>query len=207
MSFGRATKYVIRSVVENMSVCRASKTCHLAGSRIMSWGPASKYVIWSGIEISHLVGHLNMSFGRSRNMSIASIYIIFGYMSYGRATKYVILSGDDRNVSFGRASKYVIWSGVENVIWSGVEIYHLVICHLVGRRNLSFGRASKYVIWSGVELCHLVGRRNMSFGRVSKYVIWSGVKICHLVKIVRGGGIITLQSKTNCFDWGFISKL
>ena len=62
--------------------------------------------------------------------------------------------------------------------------------HLVGRRNMSFGQASKYVIWSGVEKCHLVGRQNMSFGQNRK-----------------GGGIITLQSKTYCFDWGFISKL
>ena len=130
----------------------------------------------------------------------AQSYISFGYMSYGRATKYVILSRDDRNVSFGRASKYVIWSGVENVIWSGVEIYHLVICHLVGRWNLSFGRVSTYVNWSGVELCHLVGcdtlsgfeiyhlvrRWNMSFGRASRYIIflyfiWSNDKICHYV--------------------------
>ena len=28
--------------------------------------------------------------------------------------------------------------------------------HLVGRRNMSFGRASKHVIWSGVEICHLM---------------------------------------------------
>ena len=147
MSFGRATKYVIRSVVENMSVCRASKTCHLAGSRIMSWGPASKYVIWSGIEISHLVGHLNMSFGRSRNTSIASIYIIW---------LHVIWSCDEICHPVARRSKCVIWSGV--------EICHLVgrrKCHLVGRRNisfgnLSFGRASKFVIWSGNKKCHLV---------------------------------------------------
>ena len=184
MSFGRATKYVIRSVVENMSVCRASKTCHLAGSRIMSWGPASKYVIWSGIEISHLVGHLNMSFGRSRNTSIASIYIIW---------LHVIWSCDEICHPVAQRSKCVIWSGV--------EICHLVgrrKCHLVGRRNisfgnLSFGRASKFVIWSGVNICQLVGRRIMSFGRVRyivglrnisfgqalKHVIWSGIKIYH----------------------------
>ena len=58
-------------------------------------------------------------------------------------------------------------------IGSGVEIYHLVICHLVGRQNF--------------KICLLVGRRIISFGRimsfrrVSKYVISSCFEIYHLV--------------------------
>jgi len=106
----------------------------------MSFGWVSKYVIWSGVltfiwlcdniyhkEICHLVG--------------------------------------GRNMSFGRASKYVILYGFKiSCLWSSVEI-----CHLVG--------GLKYVIWCGIEICLFVGRRNMSFGRESKLVILSGVKI------------------------------
>jgi len=88
----------------------------------MSWGPASKYVIWSGIEISHLVGHLNMSFGRSRNTSIASIYIIW---------LHVIWSCDEICHPVALLSKCVIWSGVET-------------CHLVGRRNMSFDGLGRF---------------------------------------------------------------
>ena len=85
-----------------------------------SFGRASKYVIWSGVEICHLAGLEN---------------ILFGNMSFGRATKYVIRSvveNELESFSFGRASKYVIWQGSKT--------FHLVICHLVERRNMSFGR-------------------------------------------------------------------
>jgi hypothetical protein len=44
--------------------------CHLVGRLNMLFGRASKYVIWSGVEICHLVGRRNMSFGR------ASKYVI-----------------------------------------------------------------------------------------------------------------------------------
>ncbi len=119
----------------------------------MSFGRASKYVIWSGIEICHLVGCQNMSIGRASN------YFIWSGAIYGRALNYVVSSCVEiclvvrQNMSFGWASIY----------------------NLVGRRNisfgnLSFGRASKFVIWSGVKICHLVGRQIISFGRV-RYMV------------------------------------
>ena len=78
----------------------------------MSFGRASKYVIWSGIEIRSLVGHRNMSFGG------ASKYVIW----WGIEICHLV---GRRNMSFGGASKYVIWSGDK-------------ICHLVGSRNVTF---------------------------------------------------------------------
>ena len=118
---------------------------HLVGRRNMSFGRASKYVIWSGDEICHLVRRLKQVI-----WSVVEIYHLVG----------------NEYLQFGRASKYVIWSAVKNCeqVWSWNQF------HLVGRRNMSFGRASKYVIWQGSKtyylvICHLVGRRNMSFGR------------------------------------------
>ena len=85
MSFGSELKYVVGSCVEichlvghrNMSSGLASKICHFVGSRNISFcrhlvgcqnislGESSKYVICSGIEINHLGGYQNKSFGRS----------------------------------------------------------------------------------------------------------------------------------------------
>ena len=69
----------------------------------MSFGWASKYVIWLGVEICHLVSRVEICHlvGR-RNMS------------FGRATKYVIWSGleichlvERRNRPFGQMLKYL----------------------------------------------------------------------------------------------------
>ena len=71
-------------------------------------------------------------------------------------------------ISSVRAIKDVIWSASKYIIWSDVEL-----CHLVGRQNMSFGGysnpASKYAIWLGVEIFHF------------EYVIWSGVEKDHMV--------------------------
>ena len=42
---------------------------HLVGRRNMSFGRASKHVIWSGVEIYHVVGRRNMSFGEASKTS------------------------------------------------------------------------------------------------------------------------------------------
>ena len=109
----------------------------------MSFGRASKYDIWSGIDICHLVG-------------IETYHLVICHLVRRR------------NMSFGRASKYVHWSGVELCHLVGLQNMsfgrRIEICHSV---------IWLYVIWSGVEICHLVGRRIMSFGRTSNYVIWS----------------------------------
>ena len=109
----------------------------------MSFGRASKYDIWSGIDICHLVG-------------VETYHLVICHLVRRR------------NMSFGRASKYVHWSGVELCHLVGLQNMsfgrRIKICHSV---------IWLYVIWSGVEICHLVGRRIMSFGRTSNYVIWS----------------------------------
>ena len=145
MSFGRESNYVMGSGVE---------VCHLVGNRNKSFGRASKYVIWSESKYVNCVYIYHL---------VTCHMVVRRNMSSCRATIEMCHLVGRRNMSFGRASKYVIWSGV--------EIYHLVICHLVGRRNLSFGRVSTYVNWSGVELCHLVGCDTLS-----------GFEIYHLVR-------------------------
>ena len=62
----------------------------LVGYRDLSIGGVTKYIIWWGVEICHLVGRRNMSFGRR--------------------SKYVICL---RSILFRLLSKCVIWSGVE----------------------------------------------------------------------------------------------
>ena len=65
-------------------------------------------------------------------------------------------------MSFGGASKYVILSGI--------EICHLVreeICYLLRPKNvqnISFGWGQNFVIWSGIQNCQLVDRRIILFG-------------------------------------------
>ncbi len=170
----------------------------------MSFGRVSKYVIWAGVQICHLVGCRNMSFGR--------------------ASKYVILSGVEichfvgrRNMSFSRVSKYVIWSGDELCYF--LRPKNVQNISFRWGQNLSFGRVLKIVHCIGISkksyICRnyiiffctnsyykfvyvkkipqkwslpkelgtdiLTGRGIMSFGRASKYVIWSCVEICHLV--------------------------
>ena len=103
----------------------------------MSFGPASKYAIWLGVEKFHFE-YVIWSGIETDHMVICRLV---GRRNSNRASKYVNcveichLVVGRRNMSFGGASKYVIR---KYGIWSGVEI-----CHLVGQQKMSLGLASE----------------------------------------------------------------
>ncbi len=99
----------------------------MAGDKKNQFCRASKYVVWPGIEICHLVGSQNMSFGR------ASKYVIWDEICYLLRPKngQNISFGWGQNLSFGRVLKIVNWLRVE-------------ICHLV------------YVTWSSIEISKIL---------------------------------------------------